>query len=202
MQRRRKILSLMAHADSLIKRAIVRGEYDSILDGRELSISSEYRDITVQTLALFEWGEEQVAFWTALELAAAFDAPAHALRIARERTNPKYWPSLRVGANELFDGISGAPGIDEDGVPYLKIRYFMLSRWAELKGKGPRYADTIDATSGDKARHYVFPPQTDSNAGIELPYVWLMKDYVGLPEKEILEQNYGEQYNDDPDRQA
>jgi hypothetical protein len=47
---------------------------------------------------------------------------------------------------------------------------------------------------GDTARHCVFPPNTDAIAAIELPYVWLMKNYEKLSEREMLERHYEDPY--------
>lgn len=195
VQRRRQIVSLMARADSLIEREIVRGGYNTGKRGHQLAVSSEYQDITVQALAMFEWGEEQVALWAAMEFAAAIDAPAYALSLARERTARIDWPALEVGQSDMFDGVTG-PALGPMGIPYLKVRYVMLSRWAELKGKGPRYANMIGATSGDRARHYAFPAQSDSISRIELPYIWLLKDYTSWSEKDLLEGHYADPYVD------
>lgn len=194
--RRRRIVTLMARADSLIERAIIAGDYNDGKRGQELSIWAEYQDTTVETLALFEWGEQDVSLWAAMELAAAVDAPAHAIERAKGYVPRRFWDELKVGESDMVNDVSGAPGLPM--IVYLKVRYIMLRHWADLKGEGPQYANADGKDSkgrpADGARHYVFPPGTDSIAGIELPYVWLMKDYEKLSEREMLESQYADPY--------
>lgn len=164
-ERRLRIIGALNRADAMVFRAARDGQYVRSWTEKSLEplrrVQERYDDLVVETLDLFEMGEEDVAFWVAVELYAGF-------------LEPLYWLDAHA---EEFGQDGGAPYLNfevrgmrlPDG--WTPPRADMLLEWAG-GGKGPRYGDLF--TSGDHARHLVVIPNSDVNLGMLRPPIWIL----------------------------
>lgn len=173
LARRRRIVSLVGRARALAFRAIRDRLYEDAYITSSLKhladVRREYDDITIEALDLFVEGEEEVAFWTAVELYAGFLDPLDYLEqmgTPRGR-NPKGWPLLAPDAEGEMT--SGDGPMQRSG--YLLPRAERLVGWASMKDPGPRYGDLL--REGDKLRHNIVRPNSDGSTDMLRPPIWV-----------------------------
>jgi hypothetical protein len=173
--RRRRIVSLLGRAHSITFRAIRDRLYEEAFltsSTKPLeTVKREYDDITVAALDLFERGEEDVAFWTAVEFHAGFWDPLMFLedREAPRIPDPKGWPLIPFEA-EGESWLEDERGKRVESAGYILPRSHRLSGWAEGKDPGPRYGHMF--RPGDTLRHNIVPPNSDLNMEMLLPPLW------------------------------
>lgn len=159
-RRRRQIVSNLVRADLLLKNAMRDGSYDDayIADSmRPLArLRDRYEQLTAETLDLFEPGEEHVAFWVSVEFYAAFHDP-----LVR----------MKDGGVDRERRADGVPLAHPHGNYYLAPRHDMLLEWSLWRAIGPNYGHRFQM--GDRARHNVVVPNSDSAVGLLRPPIWL-----------------------------
>ncbi|MDO4045000.1 hypothetical protein [Clavibacter michiganensis] len=129
------------------------GIYASHVSNQSSDFDRRYRDYfaaTKLTLSKFAIGEEDVAWWTQVELYAGFADPIR---------------SLRDGAEEASK------------LPWIPPRAYMLLSWARGQSPGPQYAMSYQGINNeDTSRHNIIPPGTETPDD----FVWapiLLQDY-------------------------
>jgi hypothetical protein len=121
-----------------------------------------YDDLTIEVFSWFERGEEDVAYWVAVEFYAGWAEPTYSLyeRGVPHLQEPGGWPHLTIESMG-----SGRPG------GWQPPRGEMLIGWANNK-EGPRYGELF--SSGDHSRHHIVTPNGDVNSDMLLPPLWTL----------------------------
>lgn len=125
-----------------------------------------YNELTIEALDMFVPGEEDEAFWAAVEFHSGFRDPLRFMYEARMNADPDGYPLLSFE----MGGAVTEEGREVEG--FVLPRAGMLLRWAELRGDGPFYGDHESFPDGDAARHNVVFPNTDVNVDLLSPPIW------------------------------
>lgn len=169
-RRRTRVVSSLARARALIFQAINDGVYDNLYLERDPApfahFKDKYDDLTIETLDLFRPGEEDEAFWTAVEFHAGMRDPLRFLHETKAVASEEGWPLL------VHEGLSGVTPEGTEVAGFVLPRPGMLVEWADLRGAGPYYGDLVSGVDGDTARHNLIYPNTDVNTDLLLPPVW------------------------------
>lgn len=169
-RRRTRVVSSLARARALIFQAINNGVYDDFYLERDKEpfrrFQDKYQDLTIEALDLFVPGEEDEAFWTAVEFHSGLVDPMRFLRETAAVPSPEGFPLL------VHEGLGGVTPQGAEVTGFQLPRPGMLVEWADLRGEGPFYGDLVSGVDGDSVRHNVIFPNTDVNTDLLLPPVW------------------------------
>ncbi|GAA3625925.1 hypothetical protein GCM10022200_05350 [Microbacterium awajiense] len=177
--RRWKIVSLMGQAEALCLRAIRDGVMDAgyVSHGAQgfAQVRDRYDDLTAEALDLFQRGEEEVAFWAAVEFYAGWWSP-HVL--AEKLGVPRLHPTDGTLIFQVSERTVLGAGVDETGSPvsWTLARPDELVDWADVmwpweRGNawGPRFGDLV--TPADSSRHDIVTPNSDSAPDMLRPFI-------------------------------